>query len=201
MLTSMQVIGSFLWPANEFRPEETFGMASEALDPIRMDQKCYITWDRVSSCFQVYGKESNVQSALLRIRKTFFHLCATQISPVRAYVWCSSADTPTHVFLTDHTLANDTEPKQSPRGEGEFEDEKQLKDAQLREKHSVLRIRDNISNALRNLHYLHRRLELRVRLGTFYLTSYKDPVGGMYELQEYEDMLEASQFAAQTSEE
>lgn len=196
-----ECIGNFHWPVDEFRPDDTFGMSFEALDPIRMDASCYITFDRDRSAFQVYGKVSDVQSALSRLRKTFFHLCARQISPVRAYFCHSSAEVPTFVYLEDYYLANNEKPKKSPRGEGILEDQEELQMAEVQTQLNVARIRETISNALHNLHYLRAHLQLRLRLGMFYLQSYQEPSGGMYELAEYQTMTEAPQFRATTSEE
>lgn len=196
-----ECIGNFHWPVDEFRPEDTFGMSLEALDPIRMDTSCYITFDRERESFQVYGKVSDVQSALSRLRKTFFHLCARQISPVRAYFCHSSADFPTCVYLEDHHLANNGKPKRSPRGDGTLEDRKQLELAEVQCQLDISRIRETMLNGLRNLHYLRAHLQMRLRLGTFYLESYREPSGGMYELDEYVTMTRESQFRGTTSEE
>ena len=194
-------IGSFHWPVEEFRPEETFGMSLEALDPIRMDGSCYITFNRDRSTFQVYGKVSDVQSALSRLRKTAFHLCARQISPVRKYFCHSPGDVYTHVYLEDYHLANSETPKKSPRGQGEVTDEKKLGLARDFAQLNVSIIRENIANALCHLHYLRAHLQLRLRLGIFYLESYQEPDSGMYEMQEYEAMTRATQFKGTTSEE
>lgn len=194
-----ECIGNCLWPVDEFRPEETFGLSLEALDPIRMDSSCYITFNRDRSAFQVFGKVSDVQSALSRLRKTFFHLCARQISPVRTYLYHSSAEAFTHVYLEDYHLANSETPKKSPRGEGYLKDEKKLESAQLHAQLNISRIRQTISNALHHLHYLRAHLQLRLRLGMFYFESYQEPHGGMYAMSEYETMTSASQFRGATS--
>ncbi|KAF2172447.1 hypothetical protein M409DRAFT_63129 [Zasmidium cellare ATCC 36951] len=196
-----ECIGSFHWPIDEFRPEETFGISLEALDPIRMDASCYVTFDRDRRAFQVYGKVSDVQSALSRLRKTFFQFCARQISPVRTYLHHSSAETFTHVYLEDFHLANSETPKKSPRGEGCLKDEKKLDSAQVQAKLNISRLRLTMSNALHHLHYLRAHLQLRLRLGMFYLESYQEPHGGMYAMSEYENMTSASQFRGTTSEE
>lgn len=180
-------------------------MALEALDPIRMDLSCYVKLS--GSTLQVYGTASGVQNALLRIRKTFFHLCARQISPVRAYLlqWRNTDEIPTHVWLDEHSVANETSTKKSPRGEGILEDEKHIEAAQMASEYNVRWVRETIGNTLRNLHYLRAHLQLRMRLGIFFLQSYKPPGQGeaedMYELNEYEDMTRESQFSGSTSEE
>lgn len=85
-------IGSFLWPVEEYRPEEVLGPSYEALDPIRMDCSCYVVFSRERKIFRIMGKYADVQQALVRIRQTCFQIAARQLSAVRTYLlrWTGS---------------------------------------------------------------------------------------------------------------
>ncbi|EME49252.1 hypothetical protein DOTSEDRAFT_58497 [Dothistroma septosporum NZE10] len=206
-------IGTFHWPSKEFRPEEAFGMSCEAFDPIRMEYSCYITYNSEKSIFQIFGKDSNVQAALLCIRQTAFNICARAINPVRAYLlqW-RTGPPPSHIYLeqymgprivadqSDNQIAQ--KPSYSPRADGMLDDEGLVQLAQTRASVNTERVKVTISNALRKVHYLQGHLNLRIRLGTFLLSQYMELADSeLWELADYESMVKATQFVGRITEE
>ena len=72
--TGFGAIGSFHWPM-EYRPEEVLGMSFEALDPIRMECKCYIVFVNEKSIFQVFGDQTPMQRGVGANKEDVFSDC------------------------------------------------------------------------------------------------------------------------------
>ncbi|EME89218.1 uncharacterized protein MYCFIDRAFT_193188 [Pseudocercospora fijiensis CIRAD86] len=212
-------IASFHWPSREYKPEEVLGLNIEAFDAIRMDTSCYIVYVPELSVFQVMGKERKVKQALLRLRKSCFQLTARSVNPARTYLvrWLDGAEIPTHVYLepypppavlTSSDAVDDT-PSMSPRGEGFEESMHKIGLNRHLSKMNTERVRVTLGNALRKIHFYQGHITLRVRLGTFLLSSFRmpedavneNPQDVLYELKEYEDMTKESQFFGRVTEE
>ncbi|KAF7191296.1 hypothetical protein HII31_07319 [Pseudocercospora fuligena] len=216
---AFSAIGSFHWPLREYKPEEVLGLNFEAFDDIRMDTSCYIVFAPELSVFQVMGDEKKVKRALERLRKSCFQLTARSINPARTYLvrWLHGANIPTHVYLEPYPLpavltssdAVDETPSMSPRAEGLEESMHKIELNRHLSKMNTERVRVTLGNALRKIHFYQGHITIRVRLGTFLLSSYRMPEGAvdenpqdvLYELKEYEDMTKESQFYGRVTEE
>ena len=204
-------IGSFHWPTEEYRPEEIFGMSCEALDPIRMGCSCYVVYLKDRSLFQIMGKAQNVRTALFRMRNTSFQIMARLINPIRGFMlhWHDQSYVPTHIYQEKyyHTpvLFSDDEAQgmftYSPRAKGMIEDGKLREVARTSSALSVERVKLTLANALQKLHYYRGHLQMRIRLGTFLMTSYMPPLDGLYGLEEYEAMTRESMFFGEVTDE
>lgn len=204
-------IGTFIWPSNDYKPQEVFGNHCEALDFIRVGCESYVIWVPEKNCFQVMGDNvQNVTDALLRLRSAYFQLTARSMNGVRRYFdhWRSSA-VPSHIALEPFqgplplksTSAGDNEELiRAPRGEGALGARANaLADSML----SVQSAKMLLANALKKIHYFRGQLTLGIRMGTLLLEQYMPPQAGLdlYELEEYEAMIKQPQFAARVSEE
>ncbi|KXT01537.1 hypothetical protein AC578_4548 [Pseudocercospora eumusae] len=214
-------IGSFHWPSTEYKPNEVLGPSFEALDDIRMDTSCYIDFASERSVFRVMGAEKKVKRALMRLRKSCFQLTARSINPARTYLvrWLNGANIPTHVYLEPYPLPAvlassdvdtvDGTPSMSPRAEGFEESRPKIESNRHLSKMNTERVRVTLGNALRKIHFYQGHITLRIRLGTFLLSSYRmpedavdeNPQDVLYELKEYQDMTEESQFFGRVTEE
>ncbi|KAK5120969.1 hypothetical protein LTR85_005753 [Meristemomyces frigidus] len=204
---AFQAIGSFHWPVQEYRPEEILGSSYEALDPIRMECACYVVFSKERSVFRIMGRAAEVQAGLQRLRKTCFQIAARQVNPVRTYLvgWANGGKVPQYIYLKDHDPpailspedAMVEKPRHSPVGEGT--DEERTKYAAVQTGLSVERLRSLMFRTLRKLHYYRGSMSMRIRLGTFLVVQYREPQYGLYELGEYESMVQQSQFEGQVT--
>jgi len=200
---AFHAVGSFHWPVQEYKPEEVLGGSYEALDPVRMEQSCYVVYNKKRDLFRVMGKVADVQAGLLRLRKTCFQIAARSLSPVRIYLlrWTKS-EVPLYVYLQDYHHpailspedAPVEKPSRSPRGEADAIDEDRSRQAETQTALNNERLRSSILRTLRKLHYYRGSIQMRVRLGTFLFCRFRGPNGGVYDLEEYESMTQESQF-------
>ncbi|KAL8693382.1 MAG: hypothetical protein Q9218_001774 [Villophora microphyllina] len=75
--------GYFLWPNNEIRAIDLFGPNCEALDPLRMDNKAYVSFDEARSLFRVHtdSDEKPVTQVIRRIENTIKEYVARDHRP------------------------------------------------------------------------------------------------------------------------
>ena len=208
--TAFDVIGIFHWPSKEYRPEDVLGPSYEALDPVRMDCECYINYHSATNSFEVLGTLVGVQTALMRTRKACFQLTAQSLNPVRLALthWRSSV-AHSHVCLEGYPGPRVIEPlskdlghvNQSPRGDYEVDDAKELEDAAQSSTLNVERVKVTLANVLQKVHYYTGAITMVIRLGTFLLDQYMPPQDELYELEEYENMTKESQFRGEVTEE
>ena len=203
-------IGSFLWPVEEWKPEEVLGASYEALDPIRMDCSCYVVFAPERGIFRVMGKASEVKLGLQRLRQTCFQVAARQIAPVRKYLlrWARPM-VPLYVYLTRYerpailsrgeALAEMS--AQSPRGDDDMEDNERSKNAIADTRMNTELLRSILFRLLSKLHYYHGSIQMRIRLGTFLFEQYRAPKDELYDLDEYEAMIQQSQFQGTVTQE
>ncbi|KAK1062854.1 hypothetical protein LTR74_009934 [Friedmanniomyces endolithicus] len=207
-------IGSFHWPMKEYRPEEILGASHEAFDPIRMDCSCYIVFIAALNLFRVMGKQTEVKASLQRIRQTCFQIAARQCNPVRLYLlhWPDAEQIPLFVYLKNYDApatsspelfedATHTKSRKAPRGDGYGHHDKTLQGAQKQTRSSVERLRNTILATLARLHYYRGHVQMRIRLGTFLANQYMETQDGVYDLDEYETMLQMSQFTGEVTQE
>lgn len=206
-------IGSFHWPVMDYQPDSILGSSAEALDPIRMQLSCYIVYNKERNLFRIMGKPSDVQIGLLRIRQTCFQVAAKQCNPVRMCLlrWPNAAEVPLYVYLKDYeppaiSMPEDQESqktRKAPRGEEYEPDEQREEQAGLQNSVSSERLRSAVFRTLNKLHYYRGHIQIRIRLGIFLVDQYKAPDEryGVYDLEEYEDMIKESQFSGEVTQE
>lgn len=209
--TKFGAIGTFHWPVQDHQPHEVLGTFCEALDPIRMDCSCYVVFYPETQLFQAMGDADAVKTALLRIRKTFFQVAARQIAPIRRYILHFTNDDgqvtiPSKVSLQQFgrikrigasAKVTQEETAKSPRGAGE------RASGPLNEQVLATSTRDvnvagkSILLMISKLHYYRGHLNFRIRLGTFLATHYKATENGSYAIDDFQEMLQQSQFAGE----
>ncbi|KAK4547295.1 hypothetical protein LTR36_000950 [Oleoguttula mirabilis] len=209
---AFQAIASFHWPTQEHKPEEMLGASHEALDPVRMDCACYVVFSKERSIFRVMGKAVDVQAGLQRLRATCFQIASRQLNPVRTYLlrWRQGAQIPLYLYLKEHSRPAILAPEdpvadkpsgRSPAGEGTHPDEARSRYAGIQTVLNFERLRSLIFKTLRKMHYYRGSVQMRIRLGTFLVTQYREPQGGSYELEEWESMIVQSQFEGKVTHE
>lgn len=207
-----EVMGAFLWPVDEYRPDEILGSSYEALDTIRTESSCYITFNKERRIFQVYGDEENVKNALARIRKTCFQVTAHQLPTVHSYLlrWPQDiAFLPQGVMLESYyrpitvppPTTGTSEPSYMPRSSGASPGQGMSSMVLEATAGNVESARTQVMGVLRRLHFYRGNIQLRVRLGTFLLVQYKKTENGLYQLPEYKDMVKQSKFSGKTTQE
>lgn len=212
--TEFGAIGTFHWPVQDYQPHEVLGKLYEALDPIRMECSCYVVFEESAQAFQIMGDADAVKHALIRMRKAYFQIAARQIAPIRRYFLRfddgdgdDSLEIPSSVVLEpfdrikriagNNTIAQ--EPARTPRGEREHAIGT-LKDQVLAmSNRNVETSGKSILLMIAKLHYFRGHLTFRIRLGTFLATHYKATEDGKYAIDDFEDMLQQSQFAGEVT--
>ena len=203
-----EAILSFHWPVKDYRPEEILGLSYEALDPIRMEFKCYVLFDKDQGQFQVMGRSAAVLGALTRLRGTCFQIAASQIASVQRYLLhpAVASSPPRRVLLTEYELPRILQGKderkvkvgQSPRADDVSSDNS---DGGQHTTTSEEATRSSILKMLPKLHYFHGSLHKRIRLGTFLVGQIKRSEDNRYDLDEYQSMIKASQFTGRVTQE
>lgn len=167
----------FAWPGG--RPEQVLGRSFEALDAIRMDHFCFITWDVKRSSFVVSGTDSaKVKTAVLRLRATYSQVVARGNIPAKSYHFNPTssqiAENATIKLIPHLTTAKspNSAPPVRPQllaGSGSqiFAATREL------ETSTITKLQRTLSRALRLARLVRGYLRLRERLGQFFLTSYK----------------------------
>ncbi|KAI7531054.1 hypothetical protein KC331_g14335 [Hortaea werneckii] len=192
---SFQAIGSYHWPIDECRPDEILGSSYEALDPIRMDCSCHITFHAGFGVFRVAGTASQVKAGLQRLKMTCFQITARQVLPVRKYLLRWPHETvPTYLYLEqyEHPASSTSEGTsctksgRSPRGEYLEEDARSAR-AAMETEVNKRRVRNMIISMLDKLYYFRGSIQMRIRLGTLVLKQYKPPRDEIYDLDELGD--------------
>ncbi|RMX84854.1 hypothetical protein D0869_04257 [Hortaea werneckii] len=204
-----EAIGSFHWPIEECRPDEVLGSSYEALDQIRMDCSCHITFHAGLGVFRVAGTALQVKAGLQRLLRTCFQIAARQVLPVRQYLLRWPHETvPTYLYLEqyEHPASSTSEGMsctksgRSPRGEYLEEDARSAR-AAMETEVNKRRVRNMIISMLGKLYYFRGSIQMRIRLGTLVLKQYKPPRDELYDLDEYERMTDESQFQAEVTQE
>ncbi|GAB1739401.1 hypothetical protein NU219Hw_g4361t1 [Hortaea werneckii] len=204
-----EAIGSFHWPIDECRPNEVLGSSYEALDQIRMDCSCHITFHAKLGVFRVAGTALQVKTGLRRLQQTYFQITARQVLPVRKYLLRWPHETvPAYLYLEQYEHPTSITPESmpptktgsSPRGECAEADARPAR-AAMETEVNKRRVRNMIISMLGKLYYFRGTIQMRIRLGTLVLKQYKPPRDEIYDLAEYERMTNESQFQAKVTQE
>jgi hypothetical protein len=192
-------IGTFRWPAEDFRPEDVLGSSFEVLDPIRMECSCYIVYEAAITSFQVMGSQNDVMAALARIKKVCFQLAARQVPGYCKYFLHFERDevVSERVLLAPYQVTEIIRPagvtarpaEKAPTGDGAA-----TVDMSAVSVKSIETVKKAFFRTIGRLHYYLGPLSLRIRLGTFLATQYMEPDNGFYELDNFLEMIKQSQF-------
>ncbi|KAI9829806.1 MAG: hypothetical protein M1826_005383 [Phylliscum demangeonii] len=79
--------GHFKWPEAGYAPDVLLGKNLEALDPIRVREHVFITFDPKESWIEVYSNnEEATTNAVVRVRATCFEIIARSMPTTRVYM-------------------------------------------------------------------------------------------------------------------
>jgi hypothetical protein len=183
--------GSFLWPSEEFKPEETLGHRNfEGLDSIRRENNCVIDYDSSRSSFIVKGSTEDVQEAILRIKGLLCKAVAQHSAIQRLYLIQNECQ---EFTLTDHPLAMVHQAGTLLRQRME----KTVKSVEARPRPedvalNAKRMKDLVIQTLSKVHWYQGHIDLRVHLGTLYLVKYEPFEDNSKTLPDFRDMVQDS---------
>jgi hypothetical protein len=205
-------IGHFHWPNDgDLRPDEVMGKTYEALDPIRMECKCYIVWIDDTSTFRVMGDLEQVKRALHRIRMAYFQIAAQSVIPVHLHVLRVQEGARLSLRVKREPyrgqtclVSNGDMPPPylvAPQARGRYCSEEKLQTVRKQAGIHELQIK-HIMTGLKQLHYYRGQIKLRFRLGRLMLEQAWLPKSkNSYSLDEYLTMTKESQFKARVTDE
>lgn len=112
-----------MWPMHSVlgHPQESLGRNWEALDPIRMEERCYISCNRQNLMFKIQGKRpKTVKTALLRLRGCYFQISARQIDSQTLYILHpqSNYSRPLVKLVPEKRIEVGTVPRMRPQVDG-----------------------------------------------------------------------------------
>lgn len=178
---SFRFTGYFLWPVDEVRPEDLLGPSYEAFDPIRIDYDSYIVFDNQLSLFKILTNEDMaVQKAMDRIKGTMKEFVARN-HPERVMHMVERPDPQlmrSQVMLMDGpALGRSAEKPKIPFLSGESLGPAQMiqwkNEIKVAEEYQFAHLRHTISKVIKRLHLYRGRIQMRVLLGTFALTTFR----------------------------
>jgi hypothetical protein len=205
-------IGHFHWPNDgDLRPDEVMGKTYEALDPIRMECKCYIVWIDDMSTFRVMGDLEAVKRALHRIRMAYFQIAAQSVIPVHLHVirvregarLSLQVEREPYRGQTCLVSNGDMQPPYlvAPQTRGQCCSEVKLETVRKQAGIHELQIK-HIMTGLKQLQYYRGQMKLSFRLGRLILEQAWVPKSNnSYSLDEYLTMTKESQFKARVTDE
>jgi len=201
--------GCFLWPQDDETREQALGSSFEALDPIRVEQMCYITFNSTNSVLTVCGSSrESVRLALIRIRATYFQIRALNVEADTTYIVKPLGRENLNVEVellapvdVDDNITPFVHPRIWRHEEQPPEDErtKHQNDEIVTEDQNGSKIKRLILKTLSKTEYYRGHLRFRVRLGRFVLTSYKK--ADSYPLEDFVEMMENPQVVGQVMQE
>lgn len=211
--TSFNAIGVFVWPTKEVNPQTSLGMAFEALDAIRFDCEVYIIFSRKRSMFRVLGNEPrNVDAAINRIYGAFCEIASKNRKPSKRFlVHPPSMRLPgiSVRVVKKHNLENrQVTIKRLPGNIGvqvfltgnppsqHFLSEWQIK-REAMERSNYIYLKKVIQQGLNDVYYFRGYSALKVHFGTLVLFGYKKPIGGMFGLEDFCEMMGDPQTAGE----
>lgn len=178
---SFQFTGYFLWPVDEIRPEDLLGPSYEAFDPIRIDYDSYIVFDNQYSLFKILTNAENaVQEAMKRIEGT-----------MKEFVARTCQETVVHMverpdpqlmrrevmLMEGPSLGQSTSKAMIPLLTGEPLAPAQIiqwkREMKVAEEYQFAQWRHLIGKVVKRLHVYRGRIQMRVLLGTFALTTFR----------------------------
>ncbi|MCJ1269168.1 hypothetical protein MMC22_009057 [Lobaria immixta] len=178
--------GYFLWPVDEIRPEDLLGPSYEAFDPIRIDYDSHIVFDNQLSLFKILTNTNNaVQEVMRRIEGTMKEFVARN----RREVVVHMVERPDPrrmrskvVVMEGPSLGRGQQKAKIPMLTG-----KSLASAQLTEWKKEIKTAEELqfvqwshltSKMIKRLRLYRGRLQMRVLLGKFTLTTFRRSLEG-----------------------
>lgn len=208
---AFDAIGSFHWPAEVYKPEEILGSSYEALDPIRMDNKCYVVFNKEQSLFQIMGREESVKAGLMRIRGTYFQIVAHTIGALEINSLPDGDGYSGNVALKPYERIGIMAKEGGSGGGAMSRDESTeggvacvplAEDRGVRSNslsHGI--VQRSVLGTLKKLHYYRGSIQMRIRFGTFLATRYMKSPTGVYTIDEYKAMIQQSAFRGEVTQE
>lgn len=178
---SFKCIGGFLWPVDEVRPEELLGPSFEAFDPLRMMYQAYITFDHRLGYFDIKsdseGAVSNVMNRMTgtmkeyaaRNRRELMVLMVEFPEPAEMYQEIMTVAAPTPGIGSGTVYMPVMTGPKLPENE---KDNWQTRRKATMEQH-FLQLCGTTRKVLSYLPYYRGRIQMRVLVGTFALTTFR----------------------------
>ena len=187
--------GSFLWPADEIAPTDLLGASLEAMDPLRINFKCHITFDARLSVIKILTNNAeSVKQAFARIQGIMKEYVARVNRPiVRYYI------EPPGPSAYREDIQKMSSQKLIPNSGSAFIPsmtgtalEASAQGTWLRQMRNLKAqsdrgIHDALSKAIPSLRFYRGQVRIRVHFGTFALTLFRWP--GAKESIRFEDFM------------
>ncbi|KAL8919666.1 MAG: hypothetical protein Q9172_004888 [Xanthocarpia lactea] len=178
--------GYFLWPNDEVRATDLFGPSCEALDPLRMEYKVFISFDEARSVFRVYSNTSveKIYEVIQRIENTIKEFVARDNRPLTLYLIepPSAFDYRDDVKMIPGPLVGPSRtPSKTPESCGNKLNPMDVVDWELEAEKSALqnklRMSAAIEKILERIPFYRGHLRMRAQFGTFALVKFQWPPG------------------------
>lgn len=182
--------GYFLWPVDEIRPEDLLGPSYEAFDKLRIDFDSYIVFDSQLSAFKILTNQENVvQGVMDRIEGTMKEFVARNSREIVVHM----VERPgpqqmrSKVVLTEgpalvHGQRKSKIPSLSGPSLAPAQRIEWKKEVKVAEEVQFAQWRQLVGKMLKRIHVYRGRIQMRVLLGKFALTTFRrslEEVGGI----------------------
>lgn len=190
------------WPSDVPLPEDVFGDHLQALDAIRLECDCYVTYNKDMSEIQAMGKMGNARKAIERIRASLFQLIAQMTRSTKTYVlqWENVGKSLLKVDIIPHqytqTIAasklvnhNYVEHSKTPRILRPSRAKQQKPTLDKNTVSIAKSVKDGVMQTLNKIKYYRGTVSFHVRLGTFVMTRYERRPEGGHDVKDFEKAL------------
>ena len=211
--TQFPAVGIFIWPSKECDPQRVLGMAFEALDDIRFEQKVWILFIRKRNMFRVLGDDpKNVDTAVERIRGVFCEVAAKRRRPTKMVLLRPPSVnlSATMVIANEnHDLINrqvTVKRTEANKGiqlflGGAAPNQKFLEmwntKSEILTRANDAYLRKALEQGIQDLPYFLGHARIRVYIGKLVLFGYRKVKGGTYSLTNFSEMVRNSQTAGE----
>ena len=196
--------GVFIWPKVGFPPKTLLGHNLEALDPIRTENHCYITFEHDSSRVRIWShQQSSINSAVQRIRSTLYEIISRSMEQIRIYMIepMEPSSVRREVELVTYERFMGTEdseekkvvPKVVPCMTGPAPTAEEC-GSWISLKPSIVAsnercVKRTVSTVLARMRYYRGHIRMRVLFGVMSLRAYKKPGESNHNLEEFFSMI------------
>ncbi len=173
--------GLFLWPTDEIQPKQLLGQSMEVFDPLRVKYDSYIVWDEQLSAVKILTDRADaVQEVSIRIEGVMKEFTARNAREIRVNM-VERPDTLTarkDVAISADPIANTSKgPPIVPSLAGKklipSKHRKWRTETKLIEERQLSHWRQLIEKALKRLRFHRCRIQMRVHMGAFALTTFR----------------------------
>ena len=173
--------GYFLWPVDEIRPEDLIGPSCEAFDPIRMLHRVHIVFDNYLSVFKIMSDNPvSVKDAIARIEGAWKEYVAKRSREITVYlVEPPRSDKMRKGVKTIEKHASENQQMNGyiPLLTGPKLNKTELAEWQKQSQGLAViqntQIRNILLKALSRLRFFRGRIQMKLLLGTFTLTTFR----------------------------